>query len=491
MGDYGSLGTNRRFRRGNMRSHHVSRLGIQLFFIDLIITPIGLYFASYLRGTLPIGQGGALPQHVISLPWQVYAFAILSWTISLAFNGAYHPERVLRWYQEAVRVFSGSVMAAILMAGALFMTFRETSRLQLIYFFLINVLLLLGYRALLRIYYRIIGRKRPGARSRVLVLGAGEVGQRSAKVILDLSRWGFDLIGFLDDDPAKIGQKFEDVPVVGNIDELKRIVEQRKIEEVWITLPARAHEKVKWIVSELEKHPVQIKIVPDYYSLALITAKPEILGGVPIIGLRNPVIEGLPRLVKRGFDLVIGSLLLLLAFPPMLLIAIALKLDSSGPLFFRQERVGENGRLFSMYKFRTMVAYAEAQQSQINIETEDDEIIHKRPDDPRVTKVGHFLRRYSLDELPQLVNVLKGDMSLVGPRPEMPWLVDRYESWQRKRFAVPQGITGWWQINGRSDKPMHLNPEDDLYYVYNYSLGLDIQILLRTPLAVLRGVGAF
>ena len=175
----------------------------------------------------------------------------------------------------------------------------------------------------------------------------------------------------------------------------------------------------------------------------------------------------------------------------MLLIAIAIRLDSSGHVLFQQERVGENGRLFGMYKFRTMIADAEEQQAQVNILTEDDDVLHKRPDDPRVTKVGHFLRRYSLDELPQLINVLKSEMSLVGPRPEMPWLVDRYESWQRKRFAVPKGITGWWQINGRSDKPMHLNPEDDLYYVYNYSIWLDILILLRTPLAVLKGKGAF
>ena len=223
----------------------------------------------------------------------------------------------------------------------------------------------------------------------------------------------------------------------------------------------------------------------------MVQAKAEILGGIPIIGLREPVIEGFSRLLKRGFDLVVGSLLLLLTAPPMLLIAIAIKLETRGPSIFRQERVGENGRLFGMYKFRTMVAGAEAQQDQVNIQTEDDDVLHKRPDDPRVTKVGHFLRRYSLDELPQLINVIKGEMSLVGPRPEMPWLVDRYESWQRKRFAVPQGITGWWQINGRSDKPMHLNTDDDLYYVYNYSLWLDIQILLKTPLAVIRGVGAF
>ncbi|MGD8634679.1 MAG: sugar transferase, partial [Anaerolineales bacterium] len=175
----------------------------------------------------------------------------------------------------------------------------------------------------------------------------------------------------------------------------------------------------------------------------------------------------------------------------LILIAILIRVDSPGPVIFHQKRVGENGRIFDMFKFRTMVLSADKEIQDVITHTEKGEIIHKRRDDPRVTRVGKFLRRYSLDELPQLFNVVKGDMSLVGPRPELPWLVDKYDSWQRKRFAVPQGITGWWQINGRSDKPMHLNTEDDLYYVYNYSLWLDIQILLRTPWAVIRGVGAF
>jgi lipopolysaccharide/colanic/teichoic acid biosynthesis glycosyltransferase len=175
----------------------------------------------------------------------------------------------------------------------------------------------------------------------------------------------------------------------------------------------------------------------------------------------------------------------------MAAIALLIRLDSPGPVLFRQQRVGENGRLFGMFKFRTMVAEAESLQDQVLVTTQDGQVIHKHKHDPRVTRIGLFLRRYSLDELPQLFNVLRGEMSLVGPRPEMPWLVDRYAPWQRKRFAVPQGITGWWQINGRSDKPMHLNTEDDLYYVYNYSLWLDLRILMMTPLAALRGRGAF
>jgi lipopolysaccharide/colanic/teichoic acid biosynthesis glycosyltransferase len=153
--------------------------------------------------------------------------------------------------------------------------------------------------------------------------------------------------------------------------------------------------------------------------------------------------------------------------------------------------VGENGRIFGMYKFRSMVEGAEAMQKQVSKVNGNGEIIHKCPDDPRVTRVGRILRRTSLDELPQLLNVLKGDMSLVGPRPELPWMVGQYEPWQHKRLAVPQGMTGWWQVNGRADKPLHLHTEDDIYYVQNYSLWMDIYILLKTPWVVMRGIGAY
>jgi exopolysaccharide biosynthesis polyprenyl glycosylphosphotransferase len=244
-------------------------------------------------------------------------------------------------------------------------------------------------------------------------------------------------------------------------------------------------------VAAAERLPVRIKIAPDYFSMALVRARPEIFGGLPLIGLRDPVIEGAPRLIKRLFDLVIGGLSLLAGAVPMAVIALLIRSDSPGPVLFRQKRVGENLRPFDMFKFRTMVPEAEDLSQIVAAHQEDGSVVHKRKDDPRVTRVGRFLRRYSLDELPQLLNVLKGDMSLVGPRPELPWLVDLYQSWQRKRFAVPQGLTGWWQVNGRSDRPMHMNTEDDLYYVYNYSLWLDILILARTPWVVLLGKGAF
>jgi lipopolysaccharide/colanic/teichoic acid biosynthesis glycosyltransferase len=173
------------------------------------------------------------------------------------------------------------------------------------------------------------------------------------------------------------------------------------------------------------------------------------------------------------------------------IVSVVIKLDSPGPVLFVQQRVGENGRLFEMYKFRSMVLNADELLGTVTELTESGDVIFKREIDPRVTRVGRFLRRTSLDEIPQLLNVLRGDMSLVGPRPELPWLVDRYELWQRKRFAVPQGITGWWQVSGRSDRPLRMKTEDDLYYVQNYSIWLDVYILVKTFFIVLRGNGAY
>ena|ERR1051325_6171598 len=196
-------------------------------------------------------------------------------------------------------------------------------------------------------------------------------------------------------------------------------------------------------------------------------------------------------MLKHAFDLLFGFLALIFAFPIMALCVLMVYLDDGPPVIFRQTRVGKNGRLFEMFKIRTMVKDAEQLRSRIEIFDLDGNLIRKTKDDPRVTRVGHFLRRFSLDELPQLFNVLAGTMSLVGPRPELPYLAEKYEPWQRARFEVLPGITGWWQVNSRSDTPMQLHIEDDLYYIQNYSIWLDLKIILRTIWVVLIGRGAY
>jgi exopolysaccharide biosynthesis polyprenyl glycosylphosphotransferase len=253
----------------------------------------------------------------------------------------------------------------------------------------------------------------------------------------------------------------------------------------------RAHREMADLVAEIERLPVNIKVAPDLGPLVFYKMSVESFGDIPLIGLKEPVMKPHQRIVKRGMDIVISLLALLVSSPICAAIAIAIRADSPGPAIFRQPRAGENGKPFTMYKFRSMVLGAEKLERDLVEKAINHNQSFKLPNDARVTRVGRFLRRTSLDELPQFWNVLKGDMSLVGPRPELPVLVEHYEPWQRKRFGVPQGMTGWWQIHDRSDKPMYWHTEDDLYYLQNYSLLLDLRIIALTAWAAICGKGAY
>ncbi|MCZ7542884.1 MAG: sugar transferase [Anaerolineae bacterium] len=282
------------------------------------------------------------------------------------------------------------------------------------------------------------------------------------------------------------------MPIRGAIDDLPDVIAEHNIHEVVLALPLLAQGRLIDLVRALDALPVNIRVVPDYSDLAFLHTTVEDFSGMPLIGLREPALTDLQRLIKRAFDIVMSLIFMAPALPLMAVIALAIRLDSPGPVLYFQERIGEGRKPFVMYKFRTMHRGADAIPPEaVAVEDDEGHLIYKHPDDPRVTRVGRWLRRTSLDELPQLFNVLRGEMSLVGPRPEMPWLVEKYEPWQYKRFEVPQGMTGWWQISGRADRPMYLYTEEDLFYIRNYSLMLDIQIIFRTIGIVLVGRGAY
>ncbi len=379
-------------------------------------------------------------------------------------------------------------MAALICAGILYLGFREFSRWLFVTFVFFNTVFILGWRIVLRAWFRLW--RSPARERRVLIVGAGKTGRSVGQMMQNYQWAGLNLVGYLDDDLAK---KEDGLAILGSVGRARQVVEKYNIQDVVVALPQRAYGQINNLTLTLHDLPVHVRVVPDYFSLALYRASVDDFGGIPMINLRDPALNEVQRLVKRIFDLAFGTASVMLLLPILSIIALLIKLDSKGPIIFRQERVGENGRIFKMFKFRTMVPDADEHREVI---TEVDPnngqfLFKKRRDDPRITNIGRFLRRTSLDELPQLFNVLIGDMSLVGPRPELPWLVDQYEPWQRKRFAVPQGMTGWWQVNGRSDKPLHLHTEEDLYYVQNYSIWMDIYILLKTPWVVLRGKGAY
>lgn len=462
-----------------------TNLMLALLISDLLLTELALYLASYVRPRL--SWGASLTYGQAHLSPYVYLMVAVIWGATFLVLSVYDAKRTLRAIDEIQTAFVATSMATLIFAGALYLSFRQVSRLLFIYFFALDLVFLLALRVFLRLAFKLLnGRSRQSRR--VLIVGAGDVGQKVAGMIREYAWTGLELVGYLDDDPAKFDNG---LPVLGTLSEAQHVVQAYNVDEVIIALPLRAHAQLATLVQSLQETTANIRVVPDFFAMALFQAKVEDFGGMPLIGLRVPALSAFDRLIKRAFDLIVGSILLLFSLPWMALIAIVIQLDSPGPAIFKQERVGENGRLFLMYKFRTMVDGAERMQEQVNEVDGEGHIIHKKPDDPRVTRVGRFLRRTSLDELPQLFNVLKGEMSLVGPRPELPWLVERYEPWQRMRFTVPQGITGWWQVNGRSNKLMHEHTEEDIFYIKNYSLLLDIRILWKTIGAVLKREGAY
>lgn len=441
--------------------------------VDVLLTLVALFLSSALRPFLPIGR----PLSAAWLDWPVYGIAALIWGFTLPQHNLYEARRIP--LRTELRLLATSVgVALLLFAGCLYISFREVSRLQFLLFGVLNFTLL----AVAHVARRLHSWNHPPWS--VVIVGTTTAGCAVAKQLrMNGPGSGVRVVGFVDENlPA--GSNVEGLPVLGPSHLLSRLITEYRLTEVVLALPRHAYAQLLELVQALEPFPVQISLVPDVLDLAWFTTRVEDLNGVPLLRLRHsPLDDSFNRALKRLMDLIIGSLTLVVTAPLMLLIGVLIRLDSPGPALIKQERIGEGGRPFGMYKFRTM--YVDAPQQPPS------GVPHKRRNDPRVTRLGRWLRRFSLDELPQLFNVLKGEMSLVGPRPELPWLVERYQPWQRRRFAAPPGMTGWWQINGRSERPMHEHVEDDLYYIRNYSLWLDIFILLRTIPAVIKGRGAF
>jgi len=455
--------------------------------MDVLTVVFSLWAMERLRPMLsPLSFIRDIPDP-IKMPFALYlAFPIL-WVLIMAILSVYDGHKNLRIVDEYTSLTLSAIYAGVILAGFLYLTYRDTSRALFILFIILTYILLLAWRAIIRIIYRARNFSM-NLGQHILILGAGIVGHDVESRIDEHKHLGVIMEGFLDDDPAKISS----LPnILGNLDRIRTVIKEKGITDIVIALPTRAYERVNSLVSELQDLAVQIWIVPDYFNLALHQAKIEDFLGLPMLDLRAPALIENQRLIKRVFDLLVVLLFLLPALLLMLLISLAIILDDGFPILFKQQRAGENGRLFTMYKFRTMVRNAEDLRDQVEQTDDQGNLIHKRRDDPRITRVGQILRKLSADELPQLFNVLRGHMSLVGPRPELPYLVKNYQPWQRKRFAVPQGMTGWWQIHGRSDRPMHLNTEDDLYYIQNYSIWLDIRILISTVWIVIRGKGAY
>lgn len=414
---------------------------------------------------------------------------MVGWTVIAMNSGVYILRQRVSQSMNITRAAYAAVVLILVALSMLYVTEAAVPRQFALITLVLVASLLMVWRLIARASAASLLRsKRAVVQTRVLIVGANNLGHQVASMIQQ-SWTGSQIIGFVDDD--KRGS-FAEHSILGGLDDVVRLIDERAVREVVVALPNNQYAALNKIVIALKSLPVNVSVVPDFLSLALYRPSVSELGGLPLINLTEPALTVTQRMVKRAFDIVISGTALLIASPVMLLIALAIRLDSAGPILFRQDRIGENGKVFKMYKFRSMVANAERLQALVNTVDANGNTIHKRRNDPRVTRVGRIIRKTSLDELPQLFNVLNGTMSIVGPRPELPWMVeDAYQPWQHRRFAVPQGITGWWQVTGRADKPMHLNTEQDLYYIQNYSFWLDLKIILKTVPALARGKGAF
>lgn len=402
------------------------------------------------------------------------------WIMICAVHGHYaHRERISS-LNEITRVFRAT-MGMWLATFVIHTVFREYSlgRAVVLSSVVPQFFYLYGSRTFLRAVKRQRTSRGIGLK-RVLIVGTGETARSAVLRIVDHPEVGYELVGLAGRDEKPPPKGCNGGRYLGSIERIGELIQEHRVDEVFLADPRMADNDKLNLVAKCDATGVTFKIVSQMFEVVNPEIRIDVLDDLPVIPLQSGGLGPLQAAMKRVVDVAVALPLLVISLPVALLIAVWIRLDSPGPILFRHDRIGLNGRRFRLWKFRTMTQ-----------ETKPYDTAPTDPDDPRVTRVGRWLRRYSLDEMPQLVNVLRGEMSMVGPRPEMPQIVEKYEPWQRIRLEVKPGVTGLWQIIGRKNLPLELNLEYDLYYIKNQSLLLDVVILIKTIPAVVLGRGAY
>jgi exopolysaccharide biosynthesis polyprenyl glycosylphosphotransferase len=445
---------------------------------DAVVISASWFAAYFIRWLATPLFGYAINPFHIYL--ESYPIMLVLWVATNSVFGTYKPGKLKKNLEEIQAVVRGVVLAALVVMSVSFL-FKEYdfARSVLLIFIGLTFLATGISRAIL---FSIPNRLRKSGYGtiRCIIAGAGTTGIRALQSISDHPEKGYDVIGFLDDDPDKLNTTISKRPVLDKVDTIREIVERYRIEEVFIAIPALSHSRIMELIMKCEGIPVGFRIASDLFGVIAHNADIEFIEDFPVFDLKEEKENLTYTFLKRFMDIMIAGILIVLLLPFWIIIPILIKLDSKGAISFVHERIGLNGRPFKIYKFRTM-----------HTTTNPYDYSPGKPGDLRITRVGKFLRQTSLDELPNLLNVLKGDMSIVGPRPEMPFIVEKYEEWQKKRLTVKPGITGLWQILGRKDIPLQENLEYDFYYIKNRSFLLDIIILLKTIPAILSRRGAY
>jgi len=462
------------------------QIGRIVFILDVAATIASFVIAVFSRKAFLSDSELDFFAHIALLPL-VLLFIISSLSY---FDGYKSPgsASLLEYGWTALRATAFSIGAILTILFIL--KIEYISRLVIVTFSVIEVSLVFSIRAAIKQYYGTCVRNGSSC-SRVLIIGTGERARELSLNLKQQTEWGIEIIGHLDKDGLRSGNDIAGVPVIGTVSDIGKILKSNVIDEVIIAIPRSLLSDAEPIAHACEEEGIKLKIMADIYNLEVVQTKLLQLGKIPLLSLEPIAQDEIKLMAKRVIDLIITVLSLPVALPLMAVIVIAIKLDSPGPGIFVQQRVGFKKRLFPLFKFRSMYVDAEERLKEIEHLNEARGPIFKIKNDPRLTRVGKIIRKLSLDELPQLFNVLRGEMSLVGPRPMSTRDVNLFDKGiQRKRFSVKPGISCIWQISGRSDLPFERWLELDLEYIRNWTLWLDFKILIKTIPAVLLTKGA-
>jgi Undecaprenyl-phosphate glucose phosphotransferase len=447
-------------------------LGATFLVSDLILTAaawVGAYYVRFDSGLIPIPLGKQLPEFYQCC--RLLPLVVLSAAIAFHLTGQYAIHRLRRFREELVGVLQGTALLSLLvMASSFYLHDRYESRGTMILFSCLTAVGVVSSRRLTWAVIRALRRHGYNQTSAVIV-GTGRVARKTARALRHASWMGIRVIGFVEDHPSTWTG---DLDILGTTADLPQLIQKYRIEHVFISLPMSRYHDARRVFDTLSKTLVEVRLVADVPNLAGLSLTTANLDGLPVIGLRESPHFGLNVVVKRAMDIVLSLVALTVLSPLLLLIAVLVKLSSPGPVFYRQQRCGLNGGTFDMLKFRSMRADAEQHTG----------AVWATRDDPRRTPLGTFLRRTNLDELPQLINVLKGDMSLVGPRPERPVFIQQFSKTvpnYMARHCVKSGITGWAQVHGwRGNTSLRKRVQYDLYYITHWTPWLDLRILWMT-----------
>jgi exopolysaccharide biosynthesis polyprenyl glycosylphosphotransferase len=460
-----------------------------LIIVDLISTNLAFFLAYSVRYIYELGGevvGESFVEYGAYVPVQILFVALC--LLGYQLRGSYTLPRGSSLATEVASIAGSTAVAAMIVFALTSMVrYSASSRLIFIYAWILAVLLGIVGRVAIRAVRAHLHQRGMGV-ERVIVVGNNRQSRTVMQMLAQQAHLGYRVLGFVDDASRAAFGRF---PALGATEHLPSLIRDLKADRVIVALPAAQHTEILWVLDHCRADGVAYSLVPDLFELRLSRVNLDTVMGIPLLSLDETPIAGWNLVMKRALDVSLSAALLLLLIPLFTVVAVAIKAESRGPVFFRQVRLGRHGVPFTCYKFRSMRDGAENELQHLQQLNEADGPIFKIRADPRLTRVGQILRRASLDELPQLWNVVRGDMSLVGPRPPIPDEVGRYEDWHRRRLDVVPGVTGLWQVSGRSELSFDEMVMLDIYYIENWSLGLDLQILSRTLPAVVAGAGAF